>query len=92
MDMSSATEGSMWGGYMPYRNDEIPFIEYDPDKAKEYLAKSVYKAKRWKYFDPPLPATFLRLRSNPAAAEQNRSQNLITITDNAGLQAACSRT
>jgi ABC-type transport system substrate-binding protein len=86
----SATEGSMWGGYMPYRNDDIPFIEYDPDKAKRYLAKSVYKGEEMEILTAPFTSNF------PKAAEVIQQQlskigvkTRITITDNAGLQAAC---
>ena len=39
------TTGTFWGSGTPFRNNDIPIIEYDLDKAKEYLAKSPYNGE-----------------------------------------------
>lgn len=38
-------DGSFWGDSTPYRNTDIPLLEYDIEKAKDYLAKSVYNGE-----------------------------------------------
>lgn len=39
------TTGTFWGSGTPYRNEDIPIIPYDPEKAKEYLAASPYNGE-----------------------------------------------
>jgi len=39
------TDGSVWGYDMEFRNTSIPQISYDPELAKEYLAKSPYNGE-----------------------------------------------
>ena len=39
------TTGTFWGSGTPYRNEEIPIIPYDLEKAKEYLAASPYNGE-----------------------------------------------
>lgn len=39
------TTGTFWGSGTPYRNENIPIIPYDLEKAKEYLAASPYKGE-----------------------------------------------
>jgi len=39
------TDGSAWGRTTAFRNTSIPLIPHDPDKAKEYLAASVYNGE-----------------------------------------------
>lgn len=39
------TTGTFWGSGTPYRNESIPIVPYDPEKAKEYLAASPYKGE-----------------------------------------------
>ena len=83
------TDGTLWGYYMPYRNTDIPFIEYDPQKAKEYLAKSVYKGEEITILTAMFSVNYIK------AAEVIQQQlnevgikTKIVQTDNAGFQAA----
>ena len=39
------SEGTMWGYRGIYRNRNLPFLGYDLDKAKEYLAKTAYNGE-----------------------------------------------
>jgi len=39
------TSGTFWGPAVNYRNNNIPMIPYDLEKAKEYLAASVYNGE-----------------------------------------------
>jgi len=39
------TDGTLWGYQVPFKNTDIPRIERDLDKAKEYLAASVYNGE-----------------------------------------------
>ena len=39
------TTGTLWGESLQFRNNDIPIVEFDLDKAKEYLAKSPYNGE-----------------------------------------------
>ena len=39
------TTGTFWGSGTPFRNNDIPIIPYDLQKAKDYLAASPYKGE-----------------------------------------------
>lgn len=39
------TTGTFWGSGTPFRNEDIPIIPYDLEKAKEYLAASPYNGE-----------------------------------------------
>ena len=39
------TTGTLWGESLQFRNNDIPIVEFDLDKAKEYLDKSVYNGE-----------------------------------------------
>jgi peptide/nickel transport system substrate-binding protein len=39
------TTGTAWGYETEFRNNDIPIIPYDPEKAKEYLAASPYNGE-----------------------------------------------
>ena len=38
-------DGAIWGQSVQFKNESIPFLEPDIEKAKEHLAKSVYKGE-----------------------------------------------
>jgi len=40
-----APDGAFWGDSTPFRNTSIPQLEHDLDKAREYLAQSVYNGE-----------------------------------------------
>ncbi|NLV49948.1 MAG: ABC transporter substrate-binding protein [Clostridiales bacterium] len=39
------SDGTIWGYETEFRNNDIPLIPYDPDKAAEFLAQSVYNGE-----------------------------------------------
>ena len=58
----SLTDGAFWGYDTEFRNAGIPMIEYNPDKAKEYLYASTYNGE-----DVEIVTPFVR--TNLIAAE-----------------------
>lgn len=83
------TDGTMWGYYMPYRNKDIPFIEYDPAKAEEYLAKSSYNGEEITILTAMFSVDYIKC--SEMIQQQLNSVGIktkIVQTDNAGLQAA----
>jgi peptide/nickel transport system substrate-binding protein len=87
---SPETEGTMWGYYMPYRNHNIPFIEYNPEKAKEYLAKTSYNGEEITIMTAAFSVNYIQA-AEVIQEQLSRVGIKINIfqTDNAGLQAAC---
>ena len=49
----TAQDGTFWGDSTPFRNRNIPMIQQDLDKAKQYLADSVYNGETLEILTAP---------------------------------------
>ena len=81
--------GTFWGSGEAFRNNDIPIIPYDLEKAKEYLAASPYNGEEVELI------TAIPTMINASAVIQNQLAEIginvvIKQTDPASLMAACS--